>query len=158
MYYIGNISPTCVFGRLTDFYACISATRFQTKYEPIMWNKSRNFIYDAYENNYFIFIHAVLDVKPVTALQKVSTQLTALMFLHIVLNMYIYFTQRTSTAPDKSFCELLPTCECYYSISKNPSVLRNLTTKPHGLTTRLTDLEWIKNSFSKTTFVYARFQ
>ena len=28
------------------------------------------YVYDRYENNYFIFIPAVLDMKPLTALQK----------------------------------------------------------------------------------------
>jgi hypothetical protein len=65
-------------------------------------------VYDRYENNYFIFIPAVLDIKPLTALQKLSAQLEALMFQLIAVAMYIYFTQRTSTAPDKSFSELLP--------------------------------------------------
>jgi hypothetical protein len=109
-----------------------------------------HFVY-TYENNYFNFVPAVLDVKPLTACMKVSTQLEALMFQNIALTTYIYFTQRTSTAPDKLFCGLLPRCNCHYCISANPSVIPILTTKPHGV--RLTGLEWIKNSFSKTTFV-----
>jgi hypothetical protein len=55
---------------------------------------------DRYENNCFIFTLAVLDIKLLTALQKVSARLEALMFQHTALTVYIYFTQRTSAAPD----------------------------------------------------------